>query len=130
MNQGSSVLQFWATGWMIRVRIPPGNGNYYLHHSLQNGSGPIQPLIQWVLGALSVPPPSSAKIKNAWNYISTPQYVFIMWCLVKHKDNCTFTFTFTFTLLEGFVTVTYRFMKIIFCNPKCILRYLYSWIYI
>jgi hypothetical protein len=27
--------------------------------------------------------------KNAWSYTSTPQYVFMAWCLVKHKDNFT-----------------------------------------
>jgi hypothetical protein len=36
-------------------------------------------------------PPSSAEVKNAWSYNSTPQYVFIAWCLVKHRDNFTFT---------------------------------------
>jgi len=29
-------------------------------------------------------PPSSAKIKNAWNYMSTSPYVF-MWYLIKHR---------------------------------------------
>jgi hypothetical protein len=33
--------------------------------------------------------------KNAWSYTSTPQYAFMAWCLVKHRDNFTFTFTFT-----------------------------------
>jgi len=27
---------------------------------------------------------------NAWSYTSTPQYVFMAWCLVKHRDNLTF----------------------------------------
>jgi hypothetical protein len=27
-----------------------------------------------------------------WSYTSTPQYVFMAWCLVKHRDNFTFTF--------------------------------------
>jgi hypothetical protein len=27
---------------------------------------------------------------------SLPRYVFLAWCLVKHRDNFTFTFTFTF----------------------------------
>jgi hypothetical protein len=36
--------------------------------------------------------PSSAKVKNAWSYTSTPQYVFMVWCLVKHRDNFIFTF--------------------------------------
>jgi hypothetical protein len=56
--------------------------------------GPSQPPIQWVLGALSLgikqlgheadhSPPPSAEVKNAWSYTSTPQYVFMAWCLVK-----------------------------------------------
>jgi len=28
--------------------------------------------------------------KNAWSYASTPQYVFMAWFLVKHRDNFTF----------------------------------------
>jgi hypothetical protein len=35
-------------------------------------------------------PPSSADVKNAWSYTSTPQYVFMAWCLVKQRDNFTF----------------------------------------
>jgi hypothetical protein len=35
-------------------------------------------------------PPSSAEVKNAWSYTSTPQYVFMAWCLVKHTDKFTF----------------------------------------
>jgi hypothetical protein len=30
-------------------------------------------------------PPYSAEFKNAWSYTSTPQYVFMAWCLVKHR---------------------------------------------
>jgi hypothetical protein len=69
--------------------------------------GPTQPPIQWVPGALSLrlkrpgreadhSPPSSAEVKNVWSYTSTPQYVFIAWCLVKHRDNFTFTCVNTF----------------------------------
>jgi hypothetical protein len=35
-------------------------------------------------------PPSSAEFENAWSYTSTPQYVFMAWCLVKHRDNFIF----------------------------------------
>jgi hypothetical protein len=53
--------------------------------------------IQWVPRTLSLgvkrpgreadhSPPSSAEVKNAWSYTSTPQYVFMAWCLVKHRD--------------------------------------------
>jgi hypothetical protein len=34
-------------------------------------------------------PPTSAEVKNAWSYTSTPQYTFMAW------DNLTFTFTNT-----------------------------------
>jgi hypothetical protein len=65
--------------------------------------GPTQPPIQWVPGALSLgvkrprreadhSSPSSAEVKNAWSYTFTPHYVFMAWCLVKHRDNFTFTF--------------------------------------
>jgi hypothetical protein len=33
---------------------------------------------------------SSAKVKNACSYTSTPPYIMV-WCLVKHRDNFTFT---------------------------------------
>jgi hypothetical protein len=28
--------------------------------------------------------PSSVEVKNAWNYISTPPYIFMAWCLINH----------------------------------------------
>jgi hypothetical protein len=60
--------------------------------------GPTQPSIQWEPGALSLgvkqpereaghSTPSSAEVKSAWSYTSTPQYVFMAWCLAKHRDN-------------------------------------------
>jgi hypothetical protein len=40
-------------------------------------------------------PPSSAEVKNAWSYISTPQYAFMAWCSVKkHRDNFTLPYRF------------------------------------
>jgi hypothetical protein len=64
---------------------------------------PTQPPIQWVPGAISLGvkrpgreadhlPPSSAEVKSTWSYTSTPQYAFMAWSLVKHRDNLTFTF--------------------------------------
>jgi hypothetical protein len=62
--------------------------------------GPIQTLIHWVAGALSLgvkrlgseadrSPPSSAEIKNAWSYTSTSP---IRLHGVVQRDNFTFTF--------------------------------------
>jgi hypothetical protein len=60
----------------------------------------LEPPIHWVPGTLSLglkcprceadySAPSSAEVKNAWSYTSTPQYVFMAWCLVKHRDKFT-----------------------------------------
>jgi hypothetical protein len=38
-----------------------------------------------------------SRSKNAWSYTSTPQYAFMAWCLVKHRDN------FAFTVLDFWV---------------------------
>jgi len=34
-------------------------------------------------------PPSSAEVQNALSYNSTHPYVFMEWCLVKHRDEST-----------------------------------------
>jgi hypothetical protein len=74
--------------------------------------GPTQPPIQWIMEALSTgvkwpgceadhSAPSSAKVKNAWSYTSTPPhifmalhivkgYLFMAWYLLKHRDNIIF----------------------------------------
>jgi hypothetical protein len=36
-------------------------------------------------------PPSSAEVKNAWSYSSTPQRIGMVWCLIKHRGKFTFT---------------------------------------
>jgi hypothetical protein len=50
--------------------------------------------VKWPGSEADHSPPSSAEVKNAWIYTSTPQYAFTAWCLVKHRDNFTFTFYF------------------------------------
>jgi hypothetical protein len=55
------------------MTVSQGAGNF--HHSVQNGSGPPQPPIQWIPGALSMgvkwpggeadnSPPSSSEVKE------------------------------------------------------------------
>jgi hypothetical protein len=66
------------------------------------GSGPVAYIfsflsIQWLVGALSPQVkrpgreddhslPSNIEVKNTWNYSSTPLYVSMAWCLIKHMD--------------------------------------------
>jgi len=39
-------------------------------------------------------PLSGAEVNNVWSYTFTPPYVFIAWCLVKHRDTFTFVCLF------------------------------------
>jgi hypothetical protein len=84
-----------------RVRFPAGLGIFLFTTASRTALGFTQPPIQWVPGVLSLgvkrpgreadhSHPSSAEVKNAWSYTSTPQYVFLAWCLVKHRDTFTF----------------------------------------
>jgi len=34
--------------------------------------------------------PCSAKVKNVWSYTSNSLYVFMAWCLIKHRESFTF----------------------------------------
>jgi hypothetical protein len=64
---------------------------------------PTQPPVHWVQGTLSLrpkwpgreakhSPPSSAEVKNAWSYTSTPHYAFMAWCSVKKSTGITLPF--------------------------------------
>lgn len=37
-------------------------------------------------------PPHSAEVKNVLSYPTTPQYTFMVWCLISTMDNFTFEF--------------------------------------
>jgi hypothetical protein len=67
----------------------PGKGKIFLRStSSRLVLGPTKPLVLWVPVALSPgvkrpgrdadhSPPTSAEVKNTWNYTSTPPYVFM-----------------------------------------------------
>jgi hypothetical protein len=65
--------------------------------------GPTQPPIQWLQGVLSLgvkrpwceadhSPPNTAEVKVCGFVTPLPQYVFMAWCLVKHRGNFIFTY--------------------------------------
>jgi hypothetical protein len=85
------VIAQWATGWMIGDLTSSRNWEFFSSPHPERLWGPP---IQWVPGAIFLgvkwpgreddhSPPSSAEVKNAWSYTSTPQYAFMAWCLVK-----------------------------------------------
>jgi hypothetical protein len=88
---------------MIGVRFPAGLGIFLFDTMSRPALGPTQPPNQWVPGDLSLvvkrpgreadhSPPSSSVIKGCVEIYLHSQYVFMAWCLVRHRDNFTFTF--------------------------------------
>jgi hypothetical protein len=88
--------------WMIGVQFLVGAVIFSLRHCVQTGSGAHPASYLMGTGALSLgvkrpgreadhSPPCSTDVKNEWSYTSISQYVFMAWCLVKHRDNSTFT---------------------------------------
>jgi hypothetical protein len=79
-----------------RVRFPAGAENFSLHHRVQNGCGahPASYPVGTRATSLGVKLTTHLRLmpsENAWRYTSTPQYVFMAWCLVKHRNTFTFT---------------------------------------
>jgi hypothetical protein len=96
ISRGSSVGI--ATGYGVEERNSGfdsrrGLGIFLFAIVSRTALRPTQPPIQWIPGvkrpgletnhSLS----SSAEVRNTWLYTSTPQYVFMAWVLVKHRDN-------------------------------------------
>jgi hypothetical protein len=90
----SSVVQRWATGWMIGGSSPAGAGNFSLQNRVQTGSGahtasyPMGtrgsfPVVERPGREADHSPPSSAEVKNARSYTSIPQHVFMACCLIN-----------------------------------------------
>jgi hypothetical protein len=91
-SRHSSVVQRWATGWLIKLfESLQGLGIFLFTTASRLTLGPTQPSIQEVPGAVSLgvkrpgheadhSPPSSAEVKNVWSYTSTSQYAFMVWC--------------------------------------------------
>jgi hypothetical protein len=96
--------------WLLQTGWPGFNsqqGHRYLFATVSRPIlGPTQPPVQGVLGALFLGVkllghevycslPSSTKIKNVWCHTSTPPYIYMAWCIIKHKENFTFTLFLT-----------------------------------
>jgi hypothetical protein len=93
--------------------------------------GPTQPPIECVPRDLSQgvkrpgreadqSPASSAEVKNAWSYTSTPQYVFVAWCLVKHRQLYLYLYVASFNIRVKLAD--YRNP----CQLKCVNNFLYK----
>ena len=81
---GAEVLLFFQN-----LYTSPGN-----HHTCCSvGTGAISMGVKWPGHEADHLRPSCAKINSTCSFTSFPPYVFMAWCLMKHKDFFTFIFT-------------------------------------
>jgi hypothetical protein len=99
----------WLSRYSDWLRAPRGRGsspgrikNFNFSISSRPAVEPTQHPIKRVPGALSQglkwqgreadhSPPTSAEVKKTRTYTSTSPHVFMVYCLMKHRDNSTFT---------------------------------------
>jgi hypothetical protein len=105
-NRDSSVIERWATSWMIGGSSPGRGWVIFLSTTASRPAlGPTPPPIQWVLAAPSLDvkrpgreadhsPPSSVEVNNAWSYTPTPTISLMAWCSVKASYLFRVTLTF------------------------------------
>jgi hypothetical protein len=85
-------------GWpRNKDSIPVWERDFFLLPSIQTSSGvypasfPIDTVSsvpeRKVVGIWSWPRPSSAEVKNGWNYTTIPLYIYMMWYFIKSRDN-------------------------------------------
>jgi hypothetical protein len=105
-NQNCVRISTKKRYWTIVVRFGgvggfnsrQGLGIFFFSTASRPALEPIQPPIQWVLGALSPEvkrpgreadhsSPSSTEVKECVALHLRPQYVFMAWCLVKQRKN-------------------------------------------
>jgi hypothetical protein len=121
---------------MIGVKMvssQQGLGIFLFTTVTRTALGPTKSPVHLVSGALSLrvkqpgheanlSPPSSAEFKNARSYTFTPQYVFMAWCLIKHRDNFTFTLP-SYQCLKTFLVTYFLCLK-----NKLVCRILARWV--
>jgi hypothetical protein len=72
----------YAAGCITGVRFPAGAWIFSTHHRVQTCSGAHPSSYRMGTGNYYIGG-KAAEVKNAWDYNSTPQYVFMAGCLAK-----------------------------------------------
>jgi hypothetical protein len=113
---GARIAQWYSAGLRAGwsgVRIPAGTENLTLHHLVQTGSGAH--LASYPMGTRGFCPevkrpgreadhslPSTAEVRNAWSYNSSPPYVFMAWNSVKHREKLLLIYITLFSLCSEY----------------------------
>jgi hypothetical protein len=71
----------WLRIFSLHRRFQSDSGAHPDSHPM--GTGVISPEVKLPRREADHSPPSSEGVKNTCSYTSTPQYVFMVWCLVK-----------------------------------------------
>jgi hypothetical protein len=92
-----AVPSFYCCSYPVHYNYLIWAGNFSLHHRVQNGSGAHSASCPMGTGALSL----GVKLTTHLHLVPRsrvggaipplPQYIFMAWCLVKHRNNFTFT---------------------------------------
>jgi hypothetical protein len=117
-------------GWRLRTGWPGFDSRqrqaFFFVTASRSVLGPIQVTNQWIPSAFSLrvkqsqrkadhSPPSNAEVKNTRSNTSTPVYVFMARCLMKHRKN--FAFHFTLPLLfEAKYVGTFLYVLTMLCH--------------
>jgi hypothetical protein len=92
---------FWRRWWREKFPAPAGTRTPPInYHHVRNGSGARSPgllsggcrgLFPWGLGCRGVGLANRfylvQGLRSKWSSTSTPQYVFMVWCSIKHRHN-------------------------------------------
>jgi hypothetical protein len=76
----------------LQARLPESRV-WFPDRNLFRCLDPPSRLSNWYPGALSLRQSSRfhlvSKVKKDWSYTFIPLYIFLAWCLIKQRDNCT-----------------------------------------
>jgi hypothetical protein len=71
--------------WFLRKLM--SDTKYNKLNLLSNGNLHFFPWVKQLWHEADHSPPSCTEVKNMLSYITTPQYIFILWCLIKQETS-------------------------------------------
>jgi hypothetical protein len=146
-----TVYNLWTFYTKATLKSDSGNGfpfwesarNFYLLQCIQNNLGPLRNVslrgmqLRHEAEHLS---PSSVEVKNAWTCTSMASYVFVLWCIMKHRCSLLalqksqlFSVFDRWHYLSGGLNATFNstcmfFHTFCICKRQCLYVYMYFYL--